>query len=38
MKRSVKATIGVLVVIGLLLIAGPWVYINVIKDDSPIAL
>lgn len=38
MKRSLKVTIGVLVVVGLLLIGGPWAYINLIKDDAPIAL
>jgi polyisoprenoid-binding protein YceI len=38
MKRSVKVTIGVLVVIGLLLIGAPWIYINLIKDDAPISL
>ncbi len=38
MKRSVKVTIGVLVVVGLLLIGGPWVYINFIRNDAPISL
>jgi polyisoprenoid-binding protein YceI len=38
MKRSVKVTINVLVVVGLLLIGGPWVYINFIRNDAPISL
>lgn len=38
MKKSVRLTITALVVLGLALTAGPWAYINFIKDDAPDAL
>jgi polyisoprenoid-binding protein YceI len=38
MKRSLKLTVIALVVVGSLLIIGPWAYINFIRDDAPIAL
>lgn len=38
MKKSARLTIVALVVVGLALTAGPWTYINFIKDDAPDAL
>ena len=38
MKKSVRLIVIALVVVGLALVVGPWVYINLIKDDAPDAL
>lgn len=38
MKKSVRLVVLALVVIGLGVTAGPWIYINLIKDDAPDAL
>ena len=38
MTKPVRLVVVALVVIGLGLTAGPWVYINLIKDDAPDAL
>ena len=38
MNRKVRIIIVGLIVIGLALTAGPWTYINLIKDDAPEAL
>jgi polyisoprenoid-binding protein YceI len=38
MKKSVRYAIVALVVLALGLTAGPWAYINLIKDDAPSAL
>lgn len=38
MKKSPRLIVAALVVIGLGLTAGPWTYINFIKDDAPDAL
>ena len=38
MKKSVRLVIAALVIAGLALTAGPWAYINFIKDDAPEAL
>ena len=38
MKKSVRLVIAALVIAGLALTAGPWAYINFIKDDAPDAL
>lgn len=38
MKKSVRLVVLALVIIGLGVTAGPWIYINLIKDDAPDAL
>ena len=38
MKKSVRLVVLALVVIGLGVTAGPWIYINLIKDNAPDAL
>jgi polyisoprenoid-binding protein YceI len=38
MKKPLRLAIAALVVLGLGLVVGPWVYINLIKDDAPEAL
>lgn len=38
MKKSVRLVVIGLVVVGLGLVVGPWVYINLVKDDAPDAL
>lgn len=38
MKKSVRLVVLALVVLGLAITAGPWIYINLIKDDAPDAL
>lgn len=38
MNRAVRIVLLVLVFAGLALVVGPWVYINLIKDDAPDAL
>ena len=38
MKSIVRKVVAALIVLALLAIAGPWVYINLIKEDAPDAL
>ena len=38
MKSIVRKIVAALIVLALLVVAGPWVYINLIKDDAPDAL
>ena len=38
MKSIVRKVVAALIVLALLAVAGPWVYINLIKDDAPDAL
>ena len=38
MKKAPRFVIAALVVLGVGLVAGPWAYINLIKDDAPDAL
>ncbi len=38
MNKTLKRVVAIAVVGSALLIAGPWVYINLIKDDAPAAL
>ena len=38
MKSIVRKVVAALIVLALLVVAGPWVYINLIKDDAPDAL
>ena len=38
MKKSVRLVVIALIVIGIGLVVGPWIYINLIKDDAPDAL
>ena len=38
MKSIVRKIVAALIVLALLAVAGPWVYINLIKDDAPDAL
>lgn len=38
MKSIVRKVVVALIVLALLAVAGPWVYINLIKDDAPDAL
>jgi polyisoprenoid-binding protein YceI len=38
MKSIVRKIVAALIVVALLVVAGPWVYINLIKDDAPDAL
>jgi polyisoprenoid-binding protein YceI len=38
MNRALRIVITTLVLVGLGIIVGPWVYINLIKDDAPEAL
>ncbi|MEY4995391.1 MAG: hypothetical protein RLZ67_116, partial [Actinomycetota bacterium] len=37
MNKTLKRVVAIAVVGSALLIAGPWVYINLIKDDAPMA-
>ena len=38
MKSIVRKIVAALIVLALLVVAGPWVYINLIKEDAPDAL
>ena len=38
MKSIVRKVVAALIVLALLAVAGPWLYINLIKDDAPDAL
>ena len=38
MKSIVRKVVAALIVLALLVVAGPWVYINLIKEDAPDAL
>jgi polyisoprenoid-binding protein YceI len=38
MKSIVRKVVAALIVLAFLVVAGPWVYINLIKDDAPDAL
>jgi polyisoprenoid-binding protein YceI len=38
MKSIVRKVVAALIVLALLAVAGPWVYINLVKDDAPDAL
>ena len=38
MKSIVRKVVAALIVLALLAVAGPWVYINIIKEDAPDAL
>jgi len=38
MKPLIRKVVAALIVLAFLVVAGPWVYINLIKDDAPDAL
>lgn len=38
MKSIVRKVVAALIVLALLVVAGPWVYISLIKEDAPDAL